>query len=171
MASDKLDSSPTSPFQKFKPPRRYTQSTFGSATASPTRGSYNTPSLSFVSTSSTAVNSPTTVVYTSDEEPVSPRKRGSLSRRKNILPPQQTLRGVVDTLREDGHDQSGIWALPSLGISESRGDSVTETSVPVLKLRAETSRKIRRLLRQDGIVQRSVLVLNIHDPNDDGGTR
>jgi len=82
-------------------------------------------------------------------------------------PSQRTLEGIVKILREDGHNQSGIWALLPPEIYDAGSDLAAELPVPVLDLERQTSHKIKRLLLQDGFTQNGIIILNIaHDPSD-----
>ena len=81
-------------------------------------------------------------------------------------PSQRTLEGIVRILREDGHDQSGVWALLPPELYEAEGDLAAELPIPILDLERQTLQKIRRLLLQDGFAQNGILILNIQDPSD-----
>lgn len=81
-------------------------------------------------------------------------------------PSQRTLEGIVKILREDGHNQSGVWALLPPEIYDAGGDLAAELPIPVLDLESQTLQKIKRLLLQDGFTQNGILILNIHDPSD-----
>ena len=74
-------------------------------------------------------------------------------------PSQRTLEGIVKILREDGHNQSGVWAL----LPPEGGDLAAELPIPILDLEHQTLHKIRRLLLQDGFTQNGILILNISD--------
>jgi len=81
-------------------------------------------------------------------------------------PSQRTLEGIVKILREDGHNQSGVWALLPPEVYDAGGDLAAELPIPILDLERQTLHKIRRLLLQDGFTQNGILILNIHDPSD-----
>lgn len=81
-------------------------------------------------------------------------------------PSQRTLEGIVKILQEDGHNQSGVWALLPPEIYDAGGDLAAELPIPVLDLERQTSQKIKRLLLQDGFARNGILILNIHDPSD-----
>ena len=90
------------------------------------------------------------------DEPAYPRK-----------PSQRTLKEIVRILREDGHDQSGVWALPPPEFYDAVGDLAAELPVPVLELKRQTSYEVGRLLRRDGFTQNGILILKMHNPSDD----
>jgi hypothetical protein len=82
-------------------------------------------------------------------------------------PSQRTLEGVMRIIREDGHNQSGIWALlPPELCDGARGDLAAELPIPILDLGRQTSQKIERILRRDGFPQHGILVLKMWDPSD-----
>ena len=176
--SDQFISSPTTPFRKFKPPSRYTKGTLD-PNASPS-DPYNTPVSSIASTSSTVVNpttptprltsEPINLGFTDEMEVVGPEEEGVLSMDETPYPQkpsQRTLEGIVRILREEGHDQSGVWALLPPELYGTGGDLAAELPVPILDLGRQTLHKIRRLLRQDGFAQHGILVLKMHGPSDD----
>jgi len=161
------------PFKKFKPPARYAKGTLNQ-NISPSVPR-DTPVSSFVSTSSTVVNpetptppstsKPTASVFADENEKVSDtQEQGEPAYAQR--PSQRTLEGIVKILREDGHNQSGVWALLPPEIYDAGGDLAAELPIPVLDLERQTSQKIKRLLLQDGFTQNGILILNIHDPND-----
>jgi len=96
------------------------------------------------------------------EQGVSPQDEPAYAQR----PGQRTLGGIVEVIREDGHNQSGVWALlPPEIYYDAGGDLLTaELPTPTLDLERQTLHKIRRL--QDGFTQNGILILNIHDPSD-----
>lgn len=91
----------------------------------------------------------------SQDEPAYPRK-----------PSRRTLKEIVRILREAGHDQSGVWALPLSEFCDAPGELAAELPVPVLEVERQTSHKIRRLLRQDGFAQHGILILKMGDPSE-----
>lgn len=76
------------------------------------------------------------------------------------------MEGIARILREDGHDRSGVWALPLPEIHDSGGDLAAELPVPALEVGHKTLQKIRCLLRQDGFVH-GILVLKMHGSGGD----
>ena len=68
---------------------------------------------------------------------------------------------------EDGHVQSGVWALLPSEICNSGDDLAADLSIPILDLGTQTVEKIQRLLRQDGFVQTGILVLKMDKPAND----
>jgi len=179
MVSDQFVSSPSTPFRKFRPPSRYTKGTLD-PNASPSNPC-NTPVSSFASASSTVVN-PTTPTPRLTSEPINlgfadEEEKVADSQEQETMPldetpyPQkpsrQTLEGIVRILREEGHDQSGVWALLPPELYDAGSDLAAELPVPILDLGRQTLHKIRRLLRQDGFAQHGILVLKIHDPGDE----
>ena len=113
---------------------------------------------------------PINLGFTEDSEKVvvDPQGQGALSRGEPGTypqkPSQRTLEGIVRILREDGHDQSGVWAL----LPPESCDLAAELPIPVLDPGRQTLHKISRLLLQDGFAQRGILILKIDDPSDDG---
>ena len=81
-------------------------------------------------------------------------------------PSRKTLEGIARALLEDGHDQSGVQALLLPEPSDAEGDLAAELPVPTLEPGHQALQKIRRLLRQDGLVH-GILVLKIRKPSDD----
>ena len=162
IAPVQFNSSPTTPFRKFRPPRRYSQGVLGAniSTSIPR----NTPASSFVSTSSTVID-PTTVFAPADDKGATDlQERGVLSPRKATYlqkPSQRTLQAIVNVLREDGYKQSGTWILLPPEISEARDDLAPVLPAPILDLGIQTSHKIRCLLRREGFNQRGILVLKM----------
>jgi len=78
------------------------------------------------------------------------------------------LEEIVRILQEDGHIQSGVWAVVLSEACEAGEDLTTGLSIPTLDLGTRTLLKIRRLLRQDGFTKHGMLVLNVDHPGDDG---
>jgi len=78
------------------------------------------------------------------------------------------LEEIVRILQEDGHIQSGVWALLPSEIYEAGEELTTDLSIPILDLGAKTLHKIRHLLRQDGFTKHGILVLKMDRPSDDG---
>ena len=70
------------------------------------------------------------------------------------------------TLREDNCDQTGTCVLVPPEVYDNIGDLTAEIPVPTLCLGTQTSREIRRLLHQDGLVQPGILILNICGPDE-----
>lgn len=127
---------------------------------------YNTPVSPPASSSSTVVNPTTNFASTDDKEmidlegqEVSPQD-GAMYPQK---PSQRALQEIVKVLREDGHDQPGMWALlPEL--PDAKEDLAAKLLVPILDLGSQTLHRIRNLLRQDGFSPQGILVLNVQDP-------
>jgi hypothetical protein len=167
VASDRPNVSPTTPFIKFKPPRRYALGVFDSHGSSSSNLLYNTPVSSPGSTTSTVVN-PTTNPASADdketvdlqEQEVSPQREATSLQK----PSRRTLEGIVRILREAGHNHSGIWAFFPPGLRDVREELAANLPVPTLDLELQTSYKIRDLLDQDGFVQRGILLLNMQVP-------
>jgi hypothetical protein len=175
---DRFTPPPTGPFKKFKPPARYAKGTLN-PDISPS-DTHDTPVSSFVSASTTVVNPATPTPpstsestyfsFTDESEKVAdPQEQGISSQDEPAHPQklsQETLERIVRILREDGHDQSGVWALLSPELYDARGDLAAELSVPILDLERQTFHRISSLLRQDGFSRNGILILNIYDPND-----
>jgi len=80
---------------------------------------------------------------------------------------QWALEEIVGILLEDGHVQSGVWAVVPSEICDTGGDLAAELCIPILDLGPQTLQKIRRLLHQDGFAKSGILVLKM-DPSGDG---
>jgi len=85
---------------------------------------------------------------------------------KNLC--QRMLEGILRILQEDGHIQTGLWAL-LLSESDDAGDDLAvDLSIPILDLGTGTLHKIQRLLRQDGFAKHGILVLKMDSVGADG---
>lgn len=125
-------------------------------------------------TTPTPTSEPINLGFTDDSEKVvvDTQGQGMLSRGEPGTypkkPSQQTLEGIVRILREDGHDQSGVWALLPPESCNVAGDLAADLPIPVLDPGRQTLHKISHLLLQDGFAQHGILVLKMDDPSDDG---
>ena len=172
---DQLTPLPTTPFNKFKPPARYTKGTLSQNTPN---DPCNTPVSSFPSASSTAVDTttpaprltsePINLVSTNDddEKEIAGLQESGTLQVESPHPQglsQGLLEGIVRILQEDGDIQSGIWAVV---LSEIREDLTPDLSIPTLDLGTRTLHKIRRLLRQEGFTKHGILILKMDRPSD-----
>ena len=78
------------------------------------------------------------------------------------------LEDIVRILQEDGHNQSGVWAVFPWEICDAGYDLAVDISIPILDLETRTLHKIERLLRQDGFTKHGILVLKLNRPDADG---
>jgi len=173
---DRPTPTPKTPFGKFKPPARYAKGVLSQNTSQ--NDPCNTPVSPRPSTSSTVVNNTTPTprlasepinLVSTTEEVARPRQLRILLGKRSYAhkPSQWTLEGIANILLEDGHVQSGVWALLPSDIFDAGDELAADLSIPILDLGTQTLEKIRLLLRQDGFAQNGILVLKMDNPGND----